>query len=73
MRLPITDMVTQERSYLAGNLSMTQRWDPDRYAREAALLAELREDLRGELCNAAGRWVVDYVRLRFSAVKRLDR
>lgn len=35
----------------------------------AALLAELREDLRQDLCDDAGNWEVDYMRLRFSAVK----
>ncbi|MDA0823349.1 MAG: methyltransferase domain-containing protein [Proteobacteria bacterium] len=34
------------------------------------LLARLREELRSDLCDAKGRWTVDYVRLRFSAVKR---
>jgi trans-aconitate methyltransferase len=32
-----------------------------------ALVAELREALRPALCNADGKWVVDYVRLRFAA------
>lgn len=31
--------------------------------------AEVTEGLRGELCDAAGKWTLDYVRLRFSAVK----
>ena len=35
-----------------------------------AALAELRDDLRGDLCDRAGKWEVDYVRLRFSAIKR---
>jgi len=35
-----------------------------------ALLAELREDLRSDLCDAKGNWEVDYVRLRFSTVKK---
>jgi len=32
-----------------------------------AFLAEVREALRGELCDAAGTWTADYVRLRFAA------
>lgn len=31
------------------------------------LLAEVRERLRPELCDEAGTWVADYVRLRFAA------
>ncbi len=31
------------------------------------LLAEVRERLRPELCDAEGRWIADYVRLRFAA------
>ena len=30
-------------------------------------LAEVRETLRPQLCDAAGKWTADYVRLRFSA------
>lgn len=33
------------------------------------LLSELTERLRPRLCDAAGTWTADYVRLRFSAVK----
>ncbi len=33
------------------------------------LKAEVEEALRGRLANAAGAWTVDYVRLRFSALK----
>ncbi len=33
------------------------------------LLAEIREDLRAELCDVDGRWTADYVRLRFAAEK----
>ena len=33
------------------------------------LLAELRETLVGDLCDADGNWELDYVRLRFSTVK----
>jgi SAM-dependent methyltransferase len=32
-------------------------------------LAEVRETLRPQLCDAAGKWTADYVRLRFSAMK----
>ena len=34
-----------------------------------SMLAEAREALRPMLCDAAGRWTADYVRLRFAAVK----
>jgi SAM-dependent methyltransferase len=34
-------------------------------------IAEVREALRPELCDAEGRWTADYVRLRFSADKSL--
>lgn len=34
------------------------------------LLAEVREKLRATLQRADGSWVVDYVRLRFRAVRR---
>lgn len=33
------------------------------------LLAEVREELRADLCDSAGRWSADYVRLRFAASK----
>ena len=42
-------------------------------ADRATLLAELREDLRPDLFASAGRWTVDYVRLRFGAVKKEPR
>jgi len=32
-------------------------------------LAEVREALRPELCDASGAWTADYVRLRFAAMK----
>jgi trans-aconitate methyltransferase len=32
-------------------------------------LAEVRSDLQSSLCDAAGNWFADYVRLRFKAVK----
>jgi trans-aconitate methyltransferase len=38
---------------------------PDR----AAFVAAVRDGLRPALCDAAGRWSVDYVRLRFAAEK----
>jgi SAM-dependent methyltransferase len=34
-----------------------------------ALMAELREALRPDLCDEDGRWTADYVRLRFAAIK----
>jgi trans-aconitate methyltransferase len=36
----------------------------------AAYIAEVQEALRPELCDAAGKWTADYVRLRFAADKR---
>lgn len=33
-------------------------------------IAEVQESLRPQLCDAAGKWTADYVRLRFSADKR---
>lgn len=38
-------------------------------AERPAFLAELAERLRLTLCDASGRWVADYVRLRFAAEK----
>lgn len=35
----------------------------------AAVIDELREILRPQLCDAQGQWTADYVRLRFAAVK----
>jgi hypothetical protein len=32
-------------------------------------LAEVRSNLQSSLCDAAGNWFADYVRLRFKAVK----
>jgi len=34
-----------------------------------AFLAEVQENLRPLLCDAGGKWIADYVRLRFSATK----
>lgn len=34
-----------------------------------AFLAEVQENLRPQLCDADGKWIADYVRLRFSATK----
>ena len=36
----------------------------------AAFLAEIQEDCRPMLCNSDGAWTVDYIRLRFAAVRR---
>jgi SAM-dependent methyltransferase len=33
-------------------------------------IAEVREALRAELCDAGGKWTADYVRLRFAATKQ---
>ncbi|MEE9606471.1 MAG: class I SAM-dependent methyltransferase [Myxococcota bacterium] len=38
-------------------------------AQRGALIDRLRELLRPRLCDAGGRWAVDYVRLRFAADK----
>jgi SAM-dependent methyltransferase len=35
----------------------------------AGFLAEVQEDLRPDLCDAAGTWTADYTRLRFRALK----
>jgi trans-aconitate methyltransferase len=40
-------------------------------AERPAFVAELREDLGRDLCDEAGQWVADYVRLRLSA-RRVD-
>jgi hypothetical protein len=34
-----------------------------------AFIAEVQETLRPQLCDAAGKWTADYVRLRFAADK----
>jgi SAM-dependent methyltransferase len=39
-------------------------------AERPSYVAEVREALRPELCDAGGRWTADYVRLRFAANKR---
>jgi SAM-dependent methyltransferase len=36
----------------------------------SSYLAEVREALRPDLCDAEGKWIADYVRLRFAAKKR---
>jgi trans-aconitate methyltransferase len=36
----------------------------------ADYLAEVREELRPKLCDAAGQWTADYIRLRFAAQRR---
>jgi trans-aconitate methyltransferase len=38
-------------------------------AERAGLLSEVAAELRPKLCDSAGRWTADYVRLRFAAVK----
>ncbi|MCP4327403.1 MAG: methyltransferase domain-containing protein [Alphaproteobacteria bacterium] len=40
--------------------------DPDHHV---AYIAEVRSELRSALCDAAGNWTADYVRLRFAAIK----
>ena len=40
-------------------------------AERSSYIAEVREALRPELCDAEGKWTADYVRLRFSAYKSL--
>jgi SAM-dependent methyltransferase len=35
----------------------------------ADFIAEVREQLRPDLCGVDGRWTADYVRLRFAAVR----
>jgi SAM-dependent methyltransferase len=39
-------------------------------AERPAYLEEVRDALRKDLCDAEGKWIADYVRLRFSAEKR---
>lgn len=41
-------------------------------ADRAAYIAEVQETLRPQLCDAAGKWTADYVRLRFSATKQKE-
>ena len=36
----------------------------------ARFLSEVQEVLRPDLCMPDGKWVADYVRLRFSAIRR---
>jgi hypothetical protein len=38
-------------------------------AERAAFLAEVADSSRATLCDAAGQWTVDYVRLRFAATR----
>lgn len=40
-------------------------------AERPSYLAEVRDALRPELCDAEGKWTADYVRLRFAASKRV--
>ena len=39
-------------------------------AERPAYLAEVQKALRPELCDAQGKWIADYVRLRFDARKK---
>jgi hypothetical protein len=38
-------------------------------AERAAFIVEVQGMLRPQLCDAAGKWTADYVRLRFAAEK----
>jgi SAM-dependent methyltransferase len=40
-------------------------------AERPSYIAEVREALRPELCEAEGKWTADYIRLRFAANKRV--
>jgi trans-aconitate methyltransferase len=40
-------------------------------AERPSYIAEVREALRQELCDAEGKWTADYIRLRFAANKRV--
>jgi trans-aconitate methyltransferase len=40
-------------------------------AERPTYIAEVREALRQELCDAEGKWTADYIRLRFAAKKRV--
>ena len=40
-------------------------------AERSSYIAEVREALRPELCDAEGQWTADYIRLRFAANKRV--
>jgi hypothetical protein len=42
---------------------------PLAHSDRAAFLDEVRETLRPDLCDSAGKWFADYVRLRFAADK----
>jgi trans-aconitate methyltransferase len=47
--------------------SFTNRLPP---SERPGYVAEVREALRAELCDAGGKWTADYVRLRFAAAKQ---
>jgi SAM-dependent methyltransferase len=49
--------------------SFTSTLPPDE---RPSYIAEVREALRPELCDAEGKWTADYMRLRFSANKRVE-
>jgi SAM-dependent methyltransferase len=40
-------------------------------AEQPSYIAEVREALRPDLCDAEGKWTADYIRLRFAANKRV--
>jgi trans-aconitate methyltransferase len=48
--------------------SFTSRLDP---SNRATYIAEVREAIRPKLCDPAGQWTADYVRLRFAAMLKL--
>jgi len=48
--------------------SFTSRLPP---AERPSYIAEVRECLRPQLCDAEGQWTADYIRLRFAANKRV--
>jgi trans-aconitate methyltransferase len=50
--------------------SFTAALSPDQ---RPDFLAEVREALRPQLCDAEGKWTADYVRLRFKALKPNER
>jgi hypothetical protein len=41
-------------------------------AERAAFLVEVAELCRSTLCDSAGQWTVDYVRLRFAAMRPMS-
>jgi trans-aconitate methyltransferase len=61
---PLPGDVTAWLETFAQNFSATLPSD-----QRSAYLAEVQETLRPELCDAQGKWIADYVRLRFAAKK----